>query len=51
IAIIIFLGFYPKPVLDVINPAVHATLSDVHKTDPTPQYGDYTYQSSTGATK
>lgn len=38
IAIIIFLGFYPKPVLDVINPAVHATMSDVHKTDPTPEY-------------
>ena len=24
IALILFLGFYPKPVLDVINPAVHA---------------------------
>jgi NADH-quinone oxidoreductase subunit M len=39
IALIIFLGIYPKPVLDVINPAVKATLTDVHKTDPTPQYG------------
>jgi NADH-quinone oxidoreductase subunit M len=39
IALIIFLGIYPKPVLDVINPAVKATLSNVHKTDPTPQYG------------
>jgi NADH-quinone oxidoreductase subunit M len=36
IALIIFLGFYPKPVLDVINPAVKATLSDVGKTDPAP---------------
>ncbi len=39
IAIIIFLGVYPKPVLDVINPAVKATLSDVHKTDPAPLLG------------
>jgi NADH-quinone oxidoreductase subunit M len=39
IALIIFLGFYPKPALDVINPAVQATLHDVHKTDPVPKYG------------
>jgi NADH-quinone oxidoreductase subunit M len=39
LAIIVFLGVYPKPVLDVINPAVKATLSNVHETDPTPQYG------------
>jgi NADH-quinone oxidoreductase subunit M len=39
LAIIIFLGVYPKPLLDVINPSVKATLSDVHKTDPVPQYG------------
>ena len=31
IALIIFLGFYPKPVLDVINPAVTHTLHDVHQ--------------------
>jgi NADH-quinone oxidoreductase subunit M len=37
IALIIFLGIYPKPVLDIINPAVQATLSDVHKTDPPPK--------------
>jgi NADH-quinone oxidoreductase subunit M len=37
--LIVFLGIYPKPVLDVINPAVKATLHDVHKTDPTPKYG------------
>jgi NADH-quinone oxidoreductase subunit M len=36
IALILFLGFYPKPVLDVINPAVQATLHDVGKTDPQP---------------
>jgi NADH-quinone oxidoreductase subunit M len=39
IAIIIFLGVYPKPLLDVINPAVKYTLSDVHKTDPAPKIG------------
>ncbi len=39
IAVIIALGVYPKPLLDVINPAVKATLSDVHKTDPAPKLG------------
>lgn len=39
IAIIIFLGVYPKPVLDVINPAVKVTLEqDLGKQDPTPGY-------------
>jgi NADH-quinone oxidoreductase subunit M len=36
IALILVLGFYPKPVLNVINPAVKATLSDVGKSDPAP---------------
>jgi NADH-quinone oxidoreductase subunit M len=36
IALILVLGFYPKPVLDVINPAVKATLSDIGKSDPAP---------------
>jgi NADH-quinone oxidoreductase subunit M len=36
IALILILGFYPKPVLDVVNPAVKATLSDVGKSDPVP---------------
>ena len=36
IALIIVLGFYPKPLTDMINPAVKATLSDVHQSDPTP---------------
>ncbi|WP_375484727.1 NADH-quinone oxidoreductase subunit M [uncultured Jatrophihabitans sp.] len=40
IAIIIFLGVYPKPVIDVINPAVRATLHNVHKTDPAPKLGE-----------
>jgi NADH-quinone oxidoreductase subunit M len=36
IALILLLGVYPKPVIDVINPAVKATLSDVHASDPAP---------------
>jgi NADH-quinone oxidoreductase subunit M len=36
IVLIVFLGVYPKPVLDVINPAVRATLNEVHQTDPVP---------------
>jgi NADH-quinone oxidoreductase subunit M len=33
----VFLGVYPKPILDIINPSVTATLHDVGKTDPSPQ--------------
>jgi len=36
ILLLILLGFYPKPVTDVINPAVQATLHDVGTTDPGP---------------
>jgi NADH-quinone oxidoreductase subunit M len=36
LALMIFLGFYPKPVTDVITPAVQATLQDAGTTDPTP---------------
>jgi NADH-quinone oxidoreductase subunit M len=36
ILLLILLGFYPKPVTDVINPAVQATLQDVGTTDPGP---------------
>jgi NADH-quinone oxidoreductase subunit M len=39
IAIILFLGVYPKPIIDVINPAVNATLVNVHQTDPPPAAG------------
>jgi len=38
IALIVVLGVYPKPVLDVINPAVHQTLVQVHSTDPVPPH-------------
>ena len=34
VLLLLLLGFYPKPVTDVINPAVQATLQDVGTTDP-----------------
>ena len=34
--LIVVLGFYPKPVTDVVNPAVTATLHDLNSTDPQP---------------
>lgn len=36
IVLLIFLGVYPKPVTDIVNPSVKQTLSDVHKKDPKP---------------
>jgi NADH-quinone oxidoreductase subunit M len=38
VALIIAMGIYPKPVLDVINPAVKSTMSQVHATDPVPAH-------------
>jgi NADH-quinone oxidoreductase subunit M len=38
VALIIAMGVYPKPVLDVINPAVHQTMAQVHMTDPAPAH-------------
>ena len=36
IALIIAFGVYPKPLLDIINPAVHQTLVQMRATDPLP---------------
>ncbi|ART71365.1 NADH-quinone oxidoreductase subunit M [Mycobacterium dioxanotrophicus] len=36
IALLLVLGIYPKPALDVINPAVHHTLTIMGQTDPVP---------------
>ncbi len=36
VAVIVFLGFYPKPVLDVINPAITKTMQQVGVNDPAP---------------
>jgi len=38
IVLIIGVGVYPKPVLDIINPAVRVTMSQVHATDPVPAH-------------
>jgi NADH-quinone oxidoreductase subunit M len=38
IAVILALGFFPKPLLDVIDPAVTRTLTQVQRTDPTPAH-------------
>lgn len=36
VAVIVALGFYPKPVLDVVNPAVTRTMEKAQVTDPGP---------------
>ena len=36
LAVIIALGFYPKPLLDVINPAVERTMQQVGVDRPEP---------------
>jgi NADH-quinone oxidoreductase subunit M len=38
IALIIALGVYPKPIIDIINPAVNSTLVQVHSPDPVPPH-------------
>jgi NADH-quinone oxidoreductase subunit M len=47
IALIIAFGVYPQPLLNIINPAVRQTLSQVHATDPVPPHpaaaGQYLY--------
>jgi NADH-quinone oxidoreductase subunit M len=39
IALMLFFGFYPRPLTDVITPAVDATLQDAGRTDPAPTFG------------
>ena len=43
LALIIFLGIFPRPVLDIINPAVKQTLHEVHQTDPGPKLTKTTF--------
>jgi NADH-quinone oxidoreductase subunit M len=38
IVLIIGVGVYPKPVLDIINPAVKVTMAQVHEVDPQPAH-------------
>jgi NADH-quinone oxidoreductase subunit M len=40
IALLVVLGVYPKPALDVINPAVTHTLTTVQQTDPAPRMAE-----------
>jgi len=44
VVLLIGAGVYPKPVLDIINPAVKVTMAQVHTTDPKPAHpaGDTT---------
>jgi NADH-quinone oxidoreductase subunit M len=37
--LIVVLGFFPKPLLSIINPAVHDTLAQVGSSDPAPKVG------------
>lgn len=36
VALLVVLGVYPKPALDVINPAVEHTMTAINQTDPAP---------------
>ncbi len=38
IALVIVFGFFPQPLLNIINPAVRHTLVQVHATDPVPPH-------------
>jgi NADH-quinone oxidoreductase subunit M len=49
IALIIVLGVYPKPVIDMINPAVHKTLVQAHSIDPVPPHRATSAAGSTAA--
>jgi NADH-quinone oxidoreductase subunit M len=40
IALLLVLGVYPKPALDVINPAVTHTLTTIQQTDPAPRVAE-----------
>jgi NADH-quinone oxidoreductase subunit M len=39
IAVIVFIGFYPAPALNIINPAAAHVLSQIGFTDPAPTFG------------
>jgi NADH-quinone oxidoreductase subunit M len=42
LALIVALGVYPKPVLDLVNPPVQRMLDRVHQQDPAPSIADVT---------
>jgi hypothetical protein len=45
VALLIVFGVYPQPLLNIINPAVRQTLSQVHVTDPVPPHPSTTTDS------
>ena len=47
VVLVIFLGLYPKPVLDVINPTAERTVHDSCHADPMPAHTGWTAYSST----
>jgi NADH-quinone oxidoreductase subunit M len=49
--VLVFLGVYPKPALDVINPAVNRTLTVIHTQDPAPTVGTVSAGTTTGGNK
>jgi NADH-quinone oxidoreductase subunit M len=51
VAVIIVLGFYPKPVLDVINPAISRTMQQIGATDPAPSVSGAQPVSTVGGNK
>jgi len=48
LALVVFVGVYPKPVLDIINPAVRTTMTQVHTTDPVPAHPVTGYAAQNG---
>jgi NADH-quinone oxidoreductase subunit M len=40
LALLLLLGVYPKPALDVINPAVSHTLTTINQPDPAPKMAE-----------
>jgi NADH-quinone oxidoreductase subunit M len=51
IALVVVLGVYPKPALDLINPAVQQTLTQVHSTNPVPPHPGTTGTTGTTAAR
>ncbi len=49
--VLVVLGVYPKPALDVINPAVNRTLTVIHTQDPPPSVGTASAGITTGGNK
>jgi NADH-quinone oxidoreductase subunit M len=49
LALIVFVGVYPKPVLDIINPAVQTTMHQAHTTDPLPAHPAPGFTGAVGA--